>query len=49
MSNVFNNIKIDENETRFKSLKDTFTEEIKKRFNCEDYEPIVKYEYNLIF
>ena len=42
MTNVFNNINTDENDSRFKKLKDTFTEEIKKRFSCEDYEPIVK-------
>jgi len=42
MSNVFNSVRIDENEPRFKRLKNTFTEEIRKRFNCEDYEPIVK-------
>ncbi len=41
-TNAFTNIRIDENEPRFKKLKQTFKEEIKKRFNCEDYEPIVK-------
>merc|ERR1711976_592596 len=48
-TNVFTNIKIDENDPKFGKLKDTFKEEIKKRFNCEDYEPIVNYVFNYVF
>jgi hypothetical protein len=32
----------DETDPKFKELKETFKEEIGKRFTCEDYEPIVK-------
>jgi len=42
MSNVFHNINIDESDNRFKLLKEKFKEEIKTRFACEDYEPIIK-------
>lgn len=42
MSNIFQNVSIDESDKRFKLLKDKFIEEIKVRFTCEDYEPIIK-------
>lgn len=42
MSNVFQNINIDESDNRFKTLKEKFIDEIKTRFACEDYEPIIK-------
>lgn len=42
MSNIFQNVSIDESDKRFKHLKEKFIEEIKVRFTCEDYEPIIK-------
>ena len=41
-SNQFTNIIPDDSDSRYKLLKETFKEEIKKRFTCEDYEPIVE-------
>jgi hypothetical protein len=44
-NNIFKNLNIDHidiEDPRYQKLKETFTEEIKKRFTCEDYEPIVK-------
>jgi hypothetical protein len=41
-SKVFHNINVDESDQKFRTLRETFTDEIKKRFSCEDYEPIVK-------
>lgn len=43
MSNVFNNVNIDDTDPKYLKLKSTFTEEIKSKFSCDDYEPIVKY------
>lgn len=45
MSNIYKNLNIenvDESDSRYLKLKETFTEEIKLRFTCEDYEPIVR-------
>ncbi len=42
MASVFHHVNIDESDKRFKQLKDKFIEEIKVRFTCEDYEPIIK-------
>ncbi len=38
----FHNVKMDDSDPRFKKLKDTLFDEIKSRFNCENYEPIIK-------
>jgi hypothetical protein len=42
MSNKFNQVKIDDSDPKFKKLRETLLEEIKKRFSCEDYDAIVK-------
>ncbi len=42
MSNTFDNVTPNDNDSRYKKLKETFKEEIKKRFTCEDYDPIVE-------
>jgi hypothetical protein len=39
---AFHNVKMDDTDPRFKKLKETLLEEIKSRFNCENYEPIIK-------
>jgi hypothetical protein len=43
MSNIFPNVRMDENDTRYVKLKESFLEEIKSRFTCENYDPIIKY------
>jgi hypothetical protein len=40
--NQFDFVVPDDSDSRYKKLKDTFKEEIKKRFTCEDYDPIVE-------
>lgn len=42
MTNLINQVKMDEEDPRYKTLKENFTEEIKKRFYCEDNDAIVK-------
>jgi hypothetical protein len=42
MSVTFENIIPDVKDPKYKKLKETFKEEIKKRFTCEDYDPIVE-------
>ncbi len=42
MSTIFHNVNIVESDKRFKLLKEKFIDEIKNRFTCEDYEPIIK-------
>ncbi len=42
MSIVFHDINVDDSDSKFKMLKEKFKEEIKTRFTCEDYDPIIK-------
>jgi hypothetical protein len=42
MSNTFNQVKIDETDPRYKKLKESLLQEIKKRFTCDDYDPIIR-------
>lgn len=42
MSNSFNQVKIDNDDPRFQKLREAFTDELKKRFTCESYEPVVE-------
>lgn len=42
MTNIIEQVKIDKGDPKYTSLRQTFTEEIKKRFSSEDYEPIVE-------
>ncbi len=39
---ALNYVNQDEADPKFKTLRDTFKDEINKRFTCDDYEPIVK-------
>jgi hypothetical protein len=41
MTDVFD-INTEENDERYKMLKERFKEQIKARFTCEDYDPIIK-------
>jgi hypothetical protein len=41
-TNQFDNVVADDSDARYSKLKETFKEEIKKRFTCEDYDPIVE-------
>lgn len=39
---ALNYVNMEENDPKFKELKETFKQEIGRRFSCEDYDPIVK-------
>lgn len=41
-SNIINLVKMDDLDPKYKRLKDSFKEEIRKRFQCDDYDPIVE-------
>lgn len=49
MSDIIKNIKFDERDDRFIKLREKFTEEIKKNFDCENYDEVVKYVFQEVF
>ena len=42
MSNIFNQVKLDDSDPRYVELKEKFTQKLMKKFANEDYNPIIE-------
>lgn len=42
MTEIFKKIRIDEEDPKFKQLKEKLISELKNNFDCEEYEPIAR-------